>query len=221
MAIILILSICFILLVILLILRIRHRCLRKKNNLYYKCSQWINSTNGSAVEKDPNQNTRKNPYDDLSPVESYLYPITSTSSLINPSSPSSLFKNEQYAIIDGNAYTHLPTNNVKQRCNRDYAILCFLLDISLRITGHRSSSFEISHALWLYCTTRKHSIESSGYTSTVYWRIETVHSMQNIRIKIKTFGQSGQSPSRRAHQLRHLGQLTRLTPSTNNGLEQA
>ncbi|CAF1422402.1 unnamed protein product [Adineta ricciae] len=111
MAIILILSICFILLVILLILRIRHRCLRKKNNLYYKCSQLISSTNGSAVEKDPNQNTRKNPYDDLSPVESYLYPITSTSSLINPSSPSSLFKNEQYAIIDGNAYTHLPTNN--------------------------------------------------------------------------------------------------------------
>ncbi|UJR16452.1 hypothetical protein I4U23_003354 [Adineta vaga] len=111
MTIILILSVCFLLLFILLILRIRHRCLRKKSNLYYKCSQLLNSTNDSTVVKDPNQHSRKNNYDDLSPVESYLYPITSTSTLLNPGSPSSLFKNEQYAIIDGNTYTHLPTNN--------------------------------------------------------------------------------------------------------------
>ena len=40
---------------------------------------------------------------------SYIYPITSTTSLIHTSSPSSIFKSEQYAIIDGN----FPSNNVK------------------------------------------------------------------------------------------------------------
>ncbi|CAF1445603.1 unnamed protein product [Adineta steineri] len=106
-----ILCLCFLLLFILIILRIRHRYLHKKANLYYKCSQLINSTNDSSTEKSQNQTLRKNNYDDIKPIDSYLYPITSTSSLLHPSSPSSLLKSEQYAVIDGNTYSHLPSNN--------------------------------------------------------------------------------------------------------------
>ncbi|CAF4052981.1 unnamed protein product [Rotaria sp. Silwood2] len=106
-----ILSLCFVLLFILLILRIRHCYLRKKANLYYKCSQLTNITNGSSIENDQNQITRKNNYDDVASMGSYIYPITSTTSLLHTSSPSSLFKSEQYAIIDGTSYANCsPTN---------------------------------------------------------------------------------------------------------------
>ncbi len=75
----------------------------------------INPANGLAIQKDQTQTVKKNNYDDMASMGSYIYPITSTTSLLHTSSPSSLFKGEQYAIIDGNAYTHLPTNNVKSK----------------------------------------------------------------------------------------------------------
>jgi hypothetical protein len=56
-----------------------------------------------------NQLTKKINYDDMTSMGSYIYPITSTTSLIHTSSPSSLFKSEQYAMIDGN----WPMNNVE------------------------------------------------------------------------------------------------------------
>ncbi len=104
--IIFILFLCFIFLFILLIFRIRHCYLHKKINRYSKCSQ---STNSSAIENNQNQLNKKFNYDDITSMGSYIYPITSTTSLIHTSSPSSVFKSEQYAIIDGN----WPMNNVK------------------------------------------------------------------------------------------------------------
>ncbi|CAF4746271.1 unnamed protein product [Rotaria sp. Silwood1] len=114
-----ILSLCFILLLILLILRIRHCLLRRKANLYYKCSQVTNRTNDSSIDNDQNQLTRKNNYDDVTSMGSYIYPITSTTSLLHTSSPSSLFKSEQYAIIDGNPYANCSTNNTFHYASSD------------------------------------------------------------------------------------------------------
>jgi hypothetical protein len=67
-----------------------------------------------------------NNYDDVTSEQqsmgSYIYPITSTTSLLQTSPPSSLFKSEQYAVIDGNyslnTYKQWPTNNVKIKINR-------------------------------------------------------------------------------------------------------
>ncbi|CAF1307987.1 unnamed protein product [Rotaria sordida] len=112
-------SFCFILLFILLILRIRHCHLRKKTDIYYKCSHLTNTTNGSSIENDQNQLTKKNNYDDVTSMGSYIYPITSTTSLLHTSSPSSLFKSEQYAIIDGNSYADCSTNNTFHYASSD------------------------------------------------------------------------------------------------------
>ena len=64
-----------------------------------------------------------NNYDDVTSEQqsmgSYIYPITSTTSLLQTSPPSSLFKGEPYAVIDGNysfnTYKQWPTNNVRLR----------------------------------------------------------------------------------------------------------
>lgn len=99
MIIIFILFLCVIFLFILLIIRLRHCHLYKKTKLYSKCSQ---STNSSSNENNSKQINKKLNYDDMTSMGSYIYPITSTTSLMHTSSPSSLFKSEQYAIIDGN-----------------------------------------------------------------------------------------------------------------------
>jgi len=64
-----------------------------------------------------------NNYDDVTSEQqsmgSYIYPITSTTSLLQTTPPSSIFKGEQYAVIDGNysfsTYKQWPTNNVRIR----------------------------------------------------------------------------------------------------------
>lgn len=110
-----ILSLTLLLLFTLLLLRIRHRYLHKKNKLYYKCAQLTNTTKNSSIESDHNQLARKNNYDDLTSMGSYIYPITSTTSLLHTSSPSSVFKSEQYAIIDPNSYAQCSMNNVRRK----------------------------------------------------------------------------------------------------------
>lgn len=87
---------CFICLLILLIFRIRHCYLQKNLDVYYKCSQ----TNDTSVQSTEQRNPIN--YDDMTSMGSYIYPITSTTSLLHTSSPSSFFKSEQYAMIDGN-----------------------------------------------------------------------------------------------------------------------
>ncbi|CAF3405363.1 unnamed protein product [Rotaria socialis] len=113
------LSLCFILLFTLVIIRIRNCHLRKNSNPYYKCSRLTSTANGSSVENNQNQSTRKINYDDLTSIGSYIYPITSTTSLLHTSSPSSLFKSEQYAIIDANSYAHCSTNNTFHYASSD------------------------------------------------------------------------------------------------------
>jgi hypothetical protein len=133
-----ILSLCFLLLIILIFYRYRcrsHNRLRENSNLYYKSSQMTTTTSGSCVstssEHDANTlNVKKLPkhflisnnYDDVTSEQqsmgSYIYPITSTTSLLQTTPPSSVFKGEQYAVIDGNysfnPYKQWTTNNVKQ-----------------------------------------------------------------------------------------------------------
>lgn len=105
--ILLILFLCFIFLLILIITRIRHYNLRRKTNLYEKCSQLtVKPTNRLPIETHPNQIHIRSNYDDITSMGSYIYPITSTTSLIHTSSPSSLFKNDQYTMIN--------TNNVEK-----------------------------------------------------------------------------------------------------------
>lgn len=61
-----------------------------------------------------------NNYDDITSEQqsmgSYIYPITSTTSLLQTTPSSSLCKPEQYAVIDGNysfnTYKQWSTNNV-------------------------------------------------------------------------------------------------------------
>jgi hypothetical protein len=72
------------------------------------------------VKKTSNHLLISNNYDDVTSEQqsmgSYIYPITSTTSLLQTSPPSSVFKGEQYAVIDGNysssTYKQWPTNNV-------------------------------------------------------------------------------------------------------------
>jgi hypothetical protein len=131
-----ILLLCFILLLILGLYRIRcwsHHRLRQNSSLYYKSSQMTTTTSGSCVStssehdgstlpvKKTNHLLISNNYDDVTSEQqsmgSYIYPITSTTSLLQTSPPSSLFKGEQYAVIDGNysfnTYKQWPTNNVR------------------------------------------------------------------------------------------------------------
>jgi hypothetical protein len=133
--IIFILFLCFIFLFILLIIRFRHCHLRKKTNLYYKCSQLTNTTNSSSNENNPKELNKKINYDDMTSMGSYIYPITSTTSLMHTSSPSSLFKSEQYAIIDGNVK--------KQNFQFETFYLIFVLDISLCIIRYWTKFVEI------------------------------------------------------------------------------
>lgn len=112
-----------------------HHRLRQNSSLYYKSSQMTTTTSGSCAstssEHDANTLPVKNlhshlllsnNYDDLTSEQqsmgSYIYPITSTTSLLQTSSPSSIFKGEQYAVIDGNysfnTYKQWPTNNVRR-----------------------------------------------------------------------------------------------------------
>ena len=135
-----ILSFGFILLFIFGLYRLRcrshHRC-RQNSNLYYKSSQMTTTTSGScaSTSSDHDGSTLpvkknghlllSNNYDDLiseqQSMGSYIYPITSTTSLLQTTPPSSLFKGEQYAVIDGNysstTYKQWPTNNVKIKIN--------------------------------------------------------------------------------------------------------
>ena len=138
---------CLILILLLILGLIRFRChrhrsssshhhrLRQNSSLYYKSSQMTNTTSGSCAsttsEHDANTLPVKNlhthlllsnNYDDLTSEQqsmgSYIYPITSTTSLLQTSPPSSIFKGEQYAVIDGNysfnTYKQWPTNNVRR-----------------------------------------------------------------------------------------------------------
>ncbi len=132
------LILCFIFLFILLIFRLHYCRLHKKNNLYYKCSELTNTTNASSIENERNQVNKKLNYDDMTSMGSYIYPITSTTSLIHTSSPSSLFKSEQYAIIDGN------WPNVKRNFNSKFFLFFLVLDISLCIIGDWTNTFEIN-----------------------------------------------------------------------------
>jgi hypothetical protein len=152
-----ILSLCFLLFLLLFLYRFRcrsHHRLRQNSNLYYKCSQMTTTTSGScvstssdndgntlSVKKIPNHFLISNNYDDITSEQqsmgSYIYPITSTTSLLQTTPPSSLFKGEQYAVIDGNyssnIYKQWSTNNVKIKINH-YLVLFiyfYLLDISL------------------------------------------------------------------------------------------
>ena len=114
--------------------RRRHR-LKQNRNLYYKSST---TTSGSCVSASsgstlPINKTKhlflSNNYDDItSELASYIYPITSTTSLLQTSSPSSLFKSEQYAVIDGNySYQQWPTNNVKNDNEKRLILNVFLM----------------------------------------------------------------------------------------------
>jgi len=79
--------------------------------------------NTLTVKKLPKHFLISNNYDDVTSEQqsmgSYIYPITSTTSLLQTTPPSSVFKGEQYAVIDGNysfnPYKQWPTNNVKQK----------------------------------------------------------------------------------------------------------
>lgn len=114
--------------------RFHHR-LRRHGNLYYKSSQMTTTTSGSCVstssENDAstlpiiknNHLCAPNNYEDITSEQqsmaSYIYPITSTTSLLHTSPLSSLFKGEQYAVIDENYsssnYNPWPANNVKYK----------------------------------------------------------------------------------------------------------
>jgi len=136
-----IVSFCFILLLIFGLYHFRcrsHRRFRQNSNIYYKSSQMTTTTSGSCAStssehdgstlpvKKHSHLLLANNYDDVTSEQqsmgSYIYPITSTTSLLQTSPPSSLFKSEQYAVIDGNyslnTYKQWPTNNVKIKINR-------------------------------------------------------------------------------------------------------
>ncbi|CAF1024694.1 unnamed protein product [Rotaria sordida] len=147
-----ILSFCLILLLIFGFYRLRryrhhhhhhhhhsHHRLRQNGNLYYKSSQMTTTTSGSCVSTSSEQDGStipinktnhlfiSNNYDDVTSEQqsmgSYIYPITSTTSLLQTSPPSSLFKSEQYAVIDGNyscsTYKQWPTNNTFHYASSD------------------------------------------------------------------------------------------------------
>lgn len=115
--------------------RSSHRRLRQNSQLYYKSSQMTATTSGSYVSSSSEHdgstlpiakvNTHSllsNNYDDFNSeqqsVGSYIYPITSTTSLLQTTPPGSLLKGEQYAVIDGtyssNLYKQWSTNNVSK-----------------------------------------------------------------------------------------------------------
>lgn len=137
---------CFLCLILILLLILgsirfhRHRSsshhrLRQTSSLYYKSSQMTTTTSGSCASTSSEHDANTLPvnnlhthflltnnYDDLTSEQqsmgSYIYPITSTTSLLQTSSPSSIFKGEQYAVIDGNysfnTYKQWPMNNVRK-----------------------------------------------------------------------------------------------------------
>ncbi|CAF3483728.1 unnamed protein product [Rotaria socialis] len=119
--------------------RLHHR-LRQNRNLYYKSSQMTTTTtSGSCVSTSSehdgstlpinkiNHLLTPNNYDDITSEQqsmaSYIYPITSTTSLLHTSPPASIFKGEQYAVIDGNYsfnnYNRWPTNNTCHYASSD------------------------------------------------------------------------------------------------------
>ena len=134
-----ILSLCLLLLLILGLYHLRcqsHHRLRQSSSLYYKSSQMTTTTSGSCASTSSEHDGSTLPvknllhhhlftcnnYDDLTSEQqsmgSYIYPITSTTSLLQTSPPPSVFKGEQYAVIDGNysfnTYKQWPTNNVRR-----------------------------------------------------------------------------------------------------------
>ncbi|CAF0731409.1 unnamed protein product [Adineta steineri] len=136
----------FILLLIFGFYRIRcrssHHRLRQNSNLYYKSSQMTTTTSGSCEStssvhdantlpvKKKNHlllSSSSNNYDDVTSEQqsmgSYIYPITSTTSLLQTTPSSSLFKGEQYAVIDGNyssnTYKQWSTNNTFHYASSD------------------------------------------------------------------------------------------------------
>ena len=113
-------------------LRHRRRRLRQNSHLSYKSSQMTATTSGScgSTSSEHEAHTlpiaqvnrhffQTNNYDDVTSEQqsmgSYIYPITSTTSLLRTSS--SLCKGEQYAVIDGSyackPYQHCSTQNVR------------------------------------------------------------------------------------------------------------
>ena len=142
-------------------LRHRRRRLRQNSHLYYKSSQMTATTSGSCVSTSSEHDAhtlpiaqvnkhffQTNNYDDVTSEQqsmgSYIYPITSTTSLLQTSPPSSLCKGEQYAVIDGtyscNPYQHWSTNHVRTSSNdaNRSTVAVRLLDLSLRFVGYRT-----------------------------------------------------------------------------------
>ena len=120
--------------------RSAHRRLRQNSHLFCKSSQMTTTTSGSCVSTSSeheantlpisqmsNQRLLTNHYDDMTSEQqsmgSYIYPITSSTSLLQTTPSASLFKGEQYAVIDGNysldPYKHWSTSNVSQLNRRE------------------------------------------------------------------------------------------------------
>ena len=67
----------------------------------------------TSINHEKNHSKKPFNYDDMMSMGSYIYPITSSTSLLQRSSSSSQMKSEQYAIIDGNSSIHWPIKNVR------------------------------------------------------------------------------------------------------------
>lgn len=98
-------------------------------NSYSKCSRL------KPISSPSNRNReRKRNFDDIVSMGSYIYPITSTTSIRQTSSPSSMFKSDHYAVID-----HPTTSNSVEK----YSFCVFHLERFFRfsfrfvITRHR------------------------------------------------------------------------------------
>ncbi|CAF1682931.1 unnamed protein product, partial [Adineta ricciae] len=109
-----------------------HHRLRQDSNLYYKSSQMTTTTSGSCTSTSSEHDGSTLPvaqkitqmflsgkYDDMTSEQqsmgSYIYPITSTTSLLQTTPSSSVFQGEQYAVIDGN----YSSNTYKQWSNNN------------------------------------------------------------------------------------------------------
>ena len=160
-----------------------HHRLRQNSSLYYKSSQMTATTTSGSCESTSSEHDGStlpvkhlhthlllsNNYDDLTSEQqsmgSYIYPITSTTSLLQTSPPSSIFKGEQYAVIDGNysfnTYKQWPTNNVMFLFRGEFVSFefSFLLDFSLCFIGYWSSRFDQLSStiefIQLYSSSRK------------------------------------------------------------------
>jgi hypothetical protein len=145
--------------VLLLVVHVhRQHRLRRKTDHYATCVHAVKSSDKpsvslSTVNKN-SANTKRNKYDDVGSMGSYIYPITSSTSLIQTSSPSSMFKSEQYAIIDSNTSTHWPMSNVRRRTRTHGCDTSRRLDGSLRLVDDRADRQSVEESVRLRCSRR-------------------------------------------------------------------